>query len=303
MADGATLSLTNLALSGGLAKDDCADDPLGFIVACGGAIENLGTLTVERASISNSEATSGSANSILLEGGGIENFGTATLKTVLFTGNSADYTGTAADSFVSGGAISNEGDITIDGATVLASRVSSTGSNEPFVPAGGEVYGSAFMNFGTASLTRMLVSGNRASATANGAVNAAVYNYAGDLTVANAIITLNTVDAPGGVASAAGLGSLGSTGRLWSPSSSISLNRSTAISSGPPPNCGTQFGAVASGGGVQVLSTPVEISRTSIVGNVVRATTVPGRPRRWLLQRQRECSPHVRCRARQPGDR
>ena len=173
---------------------------------------------------------------------------------------------------MSGGAISNEGDITIDGATVLASSVSSTGSNEPFVPAGGEVYGSAFMNFGTASLTRMLVSGNRASATANGAVNAAVFNYAGDLTVANAIITLNTVDAPGGVASAAGLGSLGSTGHLVVTDSSISLNRSTAISSGPPPNCGTQFGAVASGGGVQVLSTPVEISRTSIVGNVVRAT-------------------------------
>ena len=73
VADGAKLSLADLSLTGGLAKDDCADDPFGFIVACGGAIENLGTLTVERASISNSAATSGSADSILLEGGGLEN--------------------------------------------------------------------------------------------------------------------------------------------------------------------------------------------------------------------------------------
>lgn len=102
----------------------------------GGAIGNLGTLTLERVVLSDNAALGITASNSL--GGGVANKGVLTIRSSTIVGNEASF----------GGGLSNEGTLTVVNSTVADNDGS---------------FGGGLFNGGTATLTHVTLTGNRAS--------------------------------------------------------------------------------------------------------------------------------------------
>jgi predicted outer membrane repeat protein len=163
----------------------------------GGAIVNLGTLT-----INNSYFSGNSANT----GGGISTgSGTLTITNSIFSTNTADTYGGAID--ITGGSVSISGssfltnsatDTTaggggaIHGRNALLTITDSTFSGNTAGVVGGAVYVSAYGGFSSLTLANSTLAGNSA---VNGG---AIYNSAGTVTITNTTFSGNTATGHGG---------------------------------------------------------------------------------------------------------
>ena len=135
-----TLTLNFTTIRGGKADTDCPgipDEP----IACGGGINNLGTLTINNGRVVNNTATS----TIYAEGGGIDNDGTATINGTEVGDNTASYTGTTPGA-ATGGGVANDGSLTVSTSRVThntASVTAGTGLDSLAEGAGVENFASA----------------------------------------------------------------------------------------------------------------------------------------------------------------
>ncbi len=175
---GHTASISGLTLQNGLDNQ------------FGGAIINLGTLTVINCTITGSSAGK------VGYGGGIANGGTLTLKGSTITKNSAFAGGgidnsqsgklTIIDSTISdnsadgldnpyGGGISNDGTLTITNSTIANNTVT-----------GAHSFGGGIANFGTATITADAITGNSTEHEGGGVMNG------GTLTITNSTLSKNS---------------------------------------------------------------------------------------------------------------
>ena len=164
----------------------------------GGAIDNLGTLTVN-----NSSFTSNVAHA----GGAVENYGTLTVSNSAFTGNSA----TSFNFLDSGGGIDNNGTMAVtnsaftgnecdnygggisNGATATVTSSTFAGNTVPygnFAPNGG---GGGIDNAGTLTFTGNSLSGNSTSGDGGGIINS------GSMTVSGNMVSGNSANTGGGI--------------------------------------------------------------------------------------------------------
>jgi predicted outer membrane repeat protein len=183
IAPGATVTLSNLNLKDGNGANTNPSDP-GGDDGDGGAILNLGTLTVSGCTFTSNSAADGggicnegratvsgstfTSNSVAF-GGGIYNFGTATVSGSTFTSNS--------DIF-NGGGIFNEGTATVSGSTFTSNSADSDGGG--------------ICNEGTATVSGSTFTSNFAISSGGG-----IYN-AGTVTVSGSTFTSNSADGDGG---------------------------------------------------------------------------------------------------------
>ena len=158
VAASGTVELDSLALTSGSA----VGPPLG---STGGAIWNVGQLTLVNSTVSGNTSTG--------EGSGIFNLGGATLilTNSTVTGNSGANLG--------GGIFTGGGTVTITDSTISGNSAS---------------YGAGVVTEnGTVTLTNSTVSGNSASGWAGG-----IWNYSGTLTLTNSTVSGNSASATGG---------------------------------------------------------------------------------------------------------
>lgn len=159
---GDTVVITNLTVSGGAENNDGND---------GGAIRNLGTLTLTNARVSTSTADG--------NGGGIYNEGALTIRNTTVFGNS-----TAGGD---GGGIYNTGS-----ATIIASLIagnSTTGDNNH----GGGIYNSGGADVVT--IANSTITNNTTGGTSDGG---GIYVNLGTVNINNATISDNTANSEGG---------------------------------------------------------------------------------------------------------
>lgn len=175
VAAGRTLTLKNITLSNGKALN-------------GGAVENLGTLTLTNVKLNSNQATS--------SGGAIENQGTLTITNSQFTSNHA----------VNGGAIASEnaGTATLNrvtftqnngadgGALYLATGATVNVTNSTF-SGNTASYGAGAENNGTLVIKTTLMDANIAANDGGG-----VWNLSGDLTLEDTTLSRNTAGTTGG---------------------------------------------------------------------------------------------------------
>ena len=151
-----TLTLNSTTVSGGMADTDCPGIP-GEPIACGGGINNLGTLTINNGRVVNNTATS----TIYAEGGGIDNDGTATINGTEVGDNGASYTGTTPGA-ASGGGVANDGSLTVSTSRVTRNTASVTAG----VGLDSLAEGAGVENFASATVKNSTVTKNIESAPA-----------------------------------------------------------------------------------------------------------------------------------------
>jgi hypothetical protein len=158
---GSTVTINELTITGGL-----VDDPTQPGYGHGAGIQNYGTLTLNRSTVSNNRIKG-------RRGGGIYNQGTLTLNQSTVEGNSAEYTGSAAP----GAGIYNEdGLVTIDQSTIANNSFVGSFPN----PMGGGIYSQG--NFAQVTITNSTISGN---------ARHAIYLAGGEVSLDSVTITLN----------------------------------------------------------------------------------------------------------------
>ena len=272
VSDTASLTLNATNLRNGRASD-CPGDPLGFIVACGGAIENFGTLNINDSHVDGNNVNSAADGGFDAEGGAIENFGTLNIKRSRFDSNSGTTTGPAALLFVAGGAISNEGTLSVDTTALTnnAIRLFGTGT------LGGDEYqegdGAAISSFGPATITKSFINGNHTYGSAgNDFTSGAVQNGLSTMTISATSITNNGATSRLGAAHGGGVISVGRLSVLTIRDSLIAGNEVDAPALAPPAaGCMPETRSVASGGGVYVVRGTATITSTAVITNSVRA--------------------------------
>jgi hypothetical protein len=227
----------------------------------GGAIDNLGTLTLSNATISGNIAGYNPTlfgNNPGKNGGGIDNAGTLTLTNAEFTYNFSSG---------SGGGFHNN-----DGGTVTASNVSLFGNvatngggidNDSVLPSGlvaltlsnvtlldnFATYGGGIDNNGSQTLTDATISGNTADGLGGG-----IYNYSTSLIISNSTISGNN--------SASGDSSAPQGGGIWSQAPLTLTNVTISGNS-----------AAGSGGGVYNSHAALTVQNSIVAGN-----TAPNEP-------------------------
>jgi hypothetical protein len=219
IAPGHTVALHSLTLTGGKATGSFPDYR-------GGGIYNLGTLTLDRSTLSGNSARFGggilnggtltltqstlSGNSADFDGGGITNFEMLTLTNSTLSGNSARF----------GGGIHNRGTLTLDRSTLsgnAAARFS-----------GGGIY-----NEGTLTLTQSTLSGNSA------VYGGGIFSFTSSITdTISSSTTLINCTLAGNTATDRG-------GAIYNSNGRTTLRHCTVSSNSAPPNFG---GGVASYG-------------------------------------------------------
>jgi hypothetical protein len=132
--------------------------------SAGGAIYNLGTLTLSGCALTGN--TAGQQQS----GGAILNSGTLTVSGCTITGNTAIY----------GGAINNSGTLTISNST-LSGNTAVTGGN-----------GGAIANVGSTTISNSTLSGNAAEPSVDPGMGGAIYDRVGSLSLSNSTLSDNT---------------------------------------------------------------------------------------------------------------
>lgn len=154
VATGSSLTLQNVTLQNGLEQGSSAT---ASSAAAGGAIYNLGTLTLSGSTVSSNVASG--------YGGGIENEGTLTMSASNVSGNSAGY---------SGGGILNDSMLTVTNSTVQSNTgdgiynggtATVSGSNLSYNTSGG---GGAIYNAGTLAISGSTLSYNTAVTNGGG---------------------------------------------------------------------------------------------------------------------------------------
>jgi len=194
VAAGAEVSISGLTLSHGNAWTETTWFGLSGNDGYGGAVLNLGTLSITNCLVCNSYAAKG--------GGGVTNFGTMTITGSTVSGNRMDPAGgnlsggrgiynlgtmTISASIVannSGGGVFNSGDMTISGSSVTRNTT-------------GAVWGGGIENYsGTLTLIGSTVSGNTAGKSSLGeGRGGGIYNWASaSLAVFSSTITSNHAD-------------------------------------------------------------------------------------------------------------
>jgi len=129
--------------------------------AIGGAIFNLGTVTISNSTLSGNSVSSG--------GGAIYNNGTMTISNSTLSGNSPSS---------GGGAILNNGTLTISNSTLSGNSADD---------------GGAIFNNGTLTISNSTLSGNSAGATGG-----AIFNLGGSMTISNSTLSGNSAGSTGG---------------------------------------------------------------------------------------------------------
>jgi hypothetical protein len=260
---GGALTVNKVTISGGRAID-CPNSPF-FLAACGGGIDNFGTLTMTQSRVTGNTATSSAAARVELEGGGIENWGTATVSQSAVSGNAVSYTGTASRSAAFGGGICNESSLQVSQTDFVGNEVSASGT-------GAGARGAAIANFDTAQVSRSAIANNSSSVSASSVpttlsrVSGAVFSGGGaTLAVTAADIHHNSVRGPQG--NAAG-GGIDSGGELTVASSNVHDN---VVSANDAPDVDVD----AAGGGIENRGTAT-VSRTALYGNTVNANDGAG---------------------------
>jgi hypothetical protein len=176
VARDSTVVLTRLSIINGDGKAG------GGVVgpAFAGGIENLGTLTVDRSTLS--------GNSTIVQGAGIQNFGTLNVRKSSFSDNS-------------GGGISSSGTLTVDDSTfsensaVVAAGIGNGGQatiNKSTFSGNHADFGGAISNGGNLTVDHSTFSGNFALVSGGGIANV------GGLTVTHSTITQNSSGSVGG---------------------------------------------------------------------------------------------------------
>ena len=153
VAKGSSLTLQNVELQNGLLQGT------GSAAASGGAIYNLGTLTLSGSTLSGNVAGG--------YGGGIDNEGTLTVIGSSLSNNSAGY---------SGGGMVNDGVLTVTNSTLLSN------------------IGDGLQNSGSATLTDSMLSYNSSCAGGGGIVNFG----GGTMTISGCTLSYNTAVTDGG---------------------------------------------------------------------------------------------------------
>ena len=102
----------------------------------GGAIDNLGKMTLSNCTVSGNTCTVGSGSAPQAAGGGISNSGTASLLNCTISGNTVS-TGTSTGAFVSGGGIANSGTLKLTNCTVSGNTANAGTSTENDAAGGG----------------------------------------------------------------------------------------------------------------------------------------------------------------------
>jgi len=208
----------------------------------GGGIINFGALTLTNSIVSDNITTDDA------DGAGIANFGeTLLISNSVVVGNTADR---------DGGGVLNLGDLTI----INSDIVSNTGKSgagiyhigsrltilnttiRDNVAFGHSAYGGGVFNDGSASLSRVTLSGNTAVYTdaAGGRVGGGIHNQDA-MTLTNCTISGNMADWGGGISN--------SGDWLAIASSTIARNRATSVSAGP--------GGISNYGAVTVTNTMI----------------------------------------------
>jgi predicted outer membrane repeat protein len=182
IAQGATVTLSNLNLTDGNGLNTNPNDPGGYNHT-GGAILNFGTLTVSGCTFTSNSATVGGGlanefggtatvsgctftnNSAGSDGGGIANVGTATVSGSTFTSNST------VGKFSDGGGLYNSGTATVSGSTFT--------SNSAVYDGGG------IHNVGTATVSGSTFTSNSAGSDGGGIFNGGTLNQPGNTNTFN----------------------------------------------------------------------------------------------------------------------
>ncbi len=176
VGSGATVSLSGLKLSNGLARGQFSTSPpWSYIPANGGGISNAGMLTVSNCTVS------GNGAAFPDEAGGIFNSGTLTLNNSTVSGNAARWAG----------GISNSGTLTLNNSTVSSNSfggIFNYGSGTLTVSSStiSENDGQGIFNRGTLTVTNSTISGNSAED------GGGIYVLSGMVTVTNSTISGNT---------------------------------------------------------------------------------------------------------------
>jgi hypothetical protein len=272
VSDTGSLTLNAMNLRNGRASD-CPGDPLGFIVACGGAIENFGTLNINDTHLDGNNVNGAAPGGFDVEGGAIENFGTLNINRSRFDSNSGTTTGPAPLLFVAGGAISNEGTLSVDSTALTNNVIRLFGTGT----LGGDEYqegdGAAISSFGPSTITKSVINGNHTYGSAgNDITSGAVHNGLSTMTISATSITNNGATSRLGAAHGGGVISLGRLSVLTIRDSLISGNKVDAPAlAAPAAGCVPESSSVASGGGVYVVRGAATITSTAVMTNSVRA--------------------------------
>ncbi|MDP6546339.1 MAG: choice-of-anchor Q domain-containing protein [Phycisphaerae bacterium] len=201
VGSGAIASISGLTITGGW-----AEDPAGGPNAAGGAVYNIGTLTLTESVISESYAGGG---------GGVCNFGTAMLTNVTVTGNSARGGGgianyhpgvmTITDSLIIAntlnGGISNNGDLTLQRVTVADNEGGGISNQGPLTITNSTISGNTTTDGGggiqnyrhAITVTKTTISGNSAGWYGGG-----IYLNSGSALLVNSTVTNNRTRTDGG---------------------------------------------------------------------------------------------------------
>jgi hypothetical protein len=241
-----TLTLNSATISGGKADADCPGIP-GEPIACGGGIDNLGTLTVNNSRLLYNTAMS----TVYAEGGGIDNDGTATIKRTEVSGNRAGYTGTTPGA-ATGGGVANDGSLSVSTSHVThntASVSAGTGLDSLAEGAGVE-------NFASATVEQSTVTKNVESAPGDTAHGALINQ--GTMTVTATRVTRNVASAPHGQVAAAGIGS--------GPFSTLTMTRDVVSR-----NTGRAPGGLVRGGGLGMRESSGTVTESVFRHNTVIA--------------------------------
>ena len=272
VSDAGSLTLNATSLRNGRASD-CPNDPLGFIVACGGAIENFGTTNINDGHVDGNNVNSAADGGLDAEGGAIENFGMLNIKRSWFDANSGTTTGPAALLFVAGGAISNEGTLSVESTAITNNVIRLFGTGT----LGGDEFqegdGAAISSFGPATITRSVINANHTYGSAgNDLTSGAVQNAFSTMTISATSITNNGATSRLGAANGAGVISLGRHSTLTIRDSLVAGNKVDAPAlAAPGGGCVPETSSVASGGGVDVVSGTATITSTAVIKNSVHA--------------------------------
>jgi predicted outer membrane repeat protein len=211
---GAHVTLSNLTLTGG---NGIADNPNGtlFLDGVGGAILDLGTLTINASTVSGNSA---------IEGGAIFAFFGAnlTINGITLTTNSAGD---------SGGAVLSLGTLTVSGSTFSGNTASTAGGaifnvfsgtmtirSCVFTANSAGIDGGAMENDGIAAVTGCTFSGNSAAFLGGGAIDNSVGAV---LTVSNCTFSRNSAGFDGGAIDNEGFNSLTVSGSTFSCNTAV----------------------------------------------------------------------------------
>jgi len=174
-ASGKTITLSNMTIKGG----DISGNVNVAAGRGGGIYIAAGTVTIEKSTISNSEAENG---------GGIYNSGTLAIADVTISLNKA--TQDEMDSHTYGGGIYNDNILTINNSTISENTASSTGDNYNYA------YGGGIYNAGDLTINNSTITGNTAESIGlleeeDEASGGGIYN-SGTAQINNTTISNNT---------------------------------------------------------------------------------------------------------------